>query len=212
MESISELRRASRCSISDLKSLARADAFGSMGLDRQEALWHIRRLKSEALPLLDELNPIEPQACLPIIAESQKVINDYQSVGLSLKAHPMSFVRSILDQRGIVAASELTDAARHPDAASLAVAGLVLVRQRPGTASGILFITMEDETGTVNLIVKPRIYERYRMDLRHSTALVVWGQLQRQEDVTHIIVRRAVNLQNITKSTSQLQSISRDFH
>ncbi len=212
MPSISELRRASRCSISDLKSLARADAFGSMGLDRQEALWHIRRLKSEALPLLDELNPIEPQACLPIIAESQKVINDYQSVGLSLKAHPMSFVRSILDQRGIVAARELTDAARHPDAASLAVAGLVLVRQRPGTASGILFITMEDETGTVNLIVKPRIYERYRMDLRHSTALVVWGQLQRQEGVTHIIVRRAVNLQNITKSTSQMQSISRDFH
>ncbi len=212
MQSISELRRASRCSISDLKALARADAFGSMGLDRQEALWHIRRLRSEALPLLDQLNPMEPRACLPIIAESQKVICDYQSVGLSLKAHPMSFVRSILNQHGIVAASELADAARHPDATSLAVAGLVLVRQRPGTASGILFITMEDETGTMNLIVKPRIYERYRMDLRHSTALVVWGQLQRQEGTTHIIVRRAVNLHNITRTAGELQSVSRDFH
>ena len=212
MNSISELRRASRCSIPDLKSLARADAFGSMGLDRQEALWHIRRLRSEALPLLDQLNPMEPQSCLPVIAESQKVISDYQSLGLSLKAHPMTFVRSILNQHGIVAARELADAARHPDAAPVAVAGLVLVRQRPGTASGILFITMEDETGTVNLIVKPRIYERYRLDLRHSTALVVRGQLQRQEGVVHIIVRRAVNLQTITHSTSQLQSISRDFH
>ncbi|MGC8539731.1 MAG: error-prone DNA polymerase [Phycisphaerae bacterium] len=212
MESISTLRRLSRCSLADLKSLARADAFGSMGLDRQEALWHIRRLRSEALPLLDELNLMEPRACLPMIAESQKVISDYQSVGLSLKAHPMSFVRLILNQRGIVAASELADAARHPDASQLAVAGLVLVRQRPGTASGILFITMEDETGTVNLIVKPRIYQRYRMDLRHSTALVVWGQLQRQEGVIHIIARRAVNLQTITRSTETLQSVSRDFH
>ena len=212
METISELRRASRCSIPDLKALARADAFGSMGLDRQEALWHIRRLRSEALPLLDPLHPMEPRAGLPMIAESQKVISDYQSVGLSLKAHPMSFVRSILNQRGIVAARELADAARHPDAAALAVAGLVLVRQRPGTASGILFITMEDETGTMNLIVKPRIYERYRMDLRHSTALVVWGRVQRQESVTHVIVRRAVNLRNITQAGGELQSVSRDFH
>ncbi|MGC8623656.1 MAG: error-prone DNA polymerase [Phycisphaerae bacterium] len=210
--SISTLRQWSRCSIFDLRSLARADAFGSMGLDRQEALWHMRRLRSEALPLLDELNLMEPRACLPMIAESQKVISDYQSVGLSLKAHPMSFVRLILNQRGIVAASELADAARHPDASQLAVAGLVLVRQRPGTASGILFITMEDETGTVNLIIKPRIYERYRMDLRHSTALVVWGQLQRQEGVTHIIVQRAVNLQSITRSAEKLWSVTRDFH
>ncbi len=212
VQSISTLRRLSRCSLSDLKSLARADAFGSLGLDRQQALWHIRRLQSEALPLLDELTPVEPPAGLPIIAESHKVISDYQSVGLSLKAHPMSFVRSILNQRGIVAACELTDAVRHPDATRLAVAGLVLVRQRPGTASGILFITLEDETGTVNLIVKPRIYERYRMDLRHSTALVVWGQLQRQEGVVHVIVRRAENLRNITRANDDLQSASRDFH
>ncbi len=212
MESISTLRRLSRCSLADLKSLARADAFGSMGLDRQEALWSLRRLRSQALPLLDELNPVELRPGLPIIAESHKVISDYQSVGLSLKAHPMSFVRSVLNQRGITAAAELADAIRHPDAATLAVAGLVLVRQRPGTASGILFITMEDETGTVNLIVKPRIYQRYRMDLRHSTALVVWGQVQRQEGVTHIIARRAVNLQTLTRSTDTLQSVSRDFH
>ncbi len=212
MESISTLRRLSRCSLADLKSLARADAFGSMGLDRQEALWSLRRLRSQAMPLLDELNPPEPRPGLPIIAESDKVIGDYQSVGLSLKAHPMSFVRAVLNQRGIIAAGELADAIRHPDASKVAVAGLVLVRQRPGTASGILFITMEDETGTVNLIVKPRIYQRYRMDLRHSTALVVWGQVQRQEGVTHIIARRAVNLQTLTRSTDTLQSVSRDFH
>jgi error-prone DNA polymerase len=212
MKSIGELHRRSRCCIPDLKSLARADAYGSMALDRQKALWHIRCLRAQALPLLDELTPVESPVYLPEIVESQKVISDYQSVGLSLKAHPISFVRAILDQHGVVTAGELPDATGHPDAQHLAVAGLVLVRQRPGTASGILFITMEDETGTVNLIVKPRIYERYRMDLRHSTALVVWGQLQRQDGVTHIIVRRAVNLQTLTSTTRNLPSISRDFH
>jgi error-prone DNA polymerase len=88
----------------------------------------------------------------------------------------------------------------------------VAQRRRPGAVSGILFLTIEDETGTVNLSVKPRINERYRMDLRHSTARAVWGQLQRQEGITHIIDRRAVILRNITKAASQLQSVSRDFH
>jgi error-prone DNA polymerase len=208
---IAELRRASGVRVSTLHRLAGADAFGSMGLDRQAALWEIRGLSDEPLPLFDQQadEPNGSHVSLPTIDEPRKVVQDYAAIGLSLKAHPISFIRPMLQERGAVTAAQLRDPERSPHGTPAAVGGMVLVRQRPGTASGIVFMTLEDETGTANLIVRPHVYERHRPVARHGIVVLARGTVERDGDVVHILVR---SLESADDAVRELAARSRDFH
>ncbi len=200
-QTIDDLWRATpTVGVSALKRLAQADAFQSMGLDRQRALWAVRQLRDEALPLFElpprTSTPAEPVVHLPAVRPYTAVAHDYAHTGLSLKAHPVSFVRDQLDARRIIRNGELKDERAWPHGKRLSVAGLVLVRQRPGTASGIVFITIEDETGVANLIVRPKIYEKFRKALRHAVLLIVSGTIERQGQVVHIMVNHACDAED----------------
>ncbi|MBI1375175.1 MAG: DNA polymerase III subunit alpha [Phycisphaera sp.] len=195
--SVVALWRASGVRASALKRLAAADAFASMGLDRQAALWEVRALHDEDLPLFDQINEPtapptedEPTVQLPAIPEPRKVVQDYRHVGLSLRAHPLSFLRDQLNRRGVTPAADLLDAQRHPTDTRVAVAGLVLCRQRPGTASGVIFMTLEDETGVANLIVRPHVYEAHRRAARHGVVIVAHGKVERDGQVVHLLAER----------------------
>lgn len=187
-KSISSLWRAGRVKKSALLALARADAFSSMGLSRQQALWELKRYRDHALPLLEVIevsedkSPALPQPCL-----EEEVVRDYHHLNYSLKAHPLSFYRESLE--GVLTTEELNSSARHNQQAS--VAGIVLIRQRPPTASGFVFLTIEDECGTANLIVKPDVYKRYRDAIYDSVYLLASGRVQRQDGVVHLMVEEA---------------------
>ncbi|MEO1130262.1 MAG: OB-fold nucleic acid binding domain-containing protein [Planctomycetota bacterium] len=146
---------------------------------------------------------------LPEIAPARQVLHDYQSTTLSLKAHPVSFVRTELERRGCIQAGELRDEKRSPQGRRVRVAGLVLVRQRPSTASGIVFVTLEDESGIANLIIRPKVFERYRQAARLSVVLLAEGRVERQGDVVHVQVSRMDCLDELIET---LPSASRDFH
>jgi error-prone DNA polymerase len=215
---VERLWRASGVGVGSLKKLAAADAFGSMGLDRQHALWQIRRLRDERLPLFEsfgtEIASVEdePTVALPSIPLARTIRHDYQATGMSLKAHPLSLERSRLDAIKVRSNGTLKDDKASPNGARVAVAGLVLVRQRPGTASGIVFMTIEDETGIANLILFPQIFERFRTAARHSVAVVVWGKVERQGEVVHVKVHKIANLRDAIAFTTVEGSRSRDFH
>ncbi|HVX83768.1 MAG TPA: error-prone DNA polymerase [Phycisphaerae bacterium] len=211
---IQALWRASGVRAATLRTLASADAFASMGLDRQAALWAISRLRDDVLPMFDQLENsdiVEAAAALPEVSPIASVVYDYAATGLSLKAHPLSFSRPLLTRRGIIASARLSDPLECPHGRRVAVAGLVLVRQRPGTASGIVFMTTEDETGVANLVVRPQIYDRFYRELRHSATVVVWGKVERQGQVVHVLVQRAANLARLMQ-TVPARVAARDFH
>jgi error-prone DNA polymerase len=213
--SVDALRRASGVGIACLRTLAAADAFRSMGLDRQGALWAVRRLRDEPLPLFDALpgpHPDEPPVPLPSIPLARTIRSDYHATGLSLKAHPLSLVRSRLDELKVTPARNLRDAAITPAGLDVRVAGLVLVRQRPGTASGIVFMTIEDDTGVANLILYSDIYQRFRREARHSLAVLATGRVERQGDVVHVMVRRIADLRHSVPLDALSRVHSRDFH
>ena len=139
----------------------------------------------------------------------QEVLTDYATHGLSLKAHPISLIREELNRRNIITAAELQDETRCPHGRWVKVAGLVLLRQRPATASGVVFETIEDETGAVNLILWSTIYERYRPAARHAGLLLAEGYVQREGQVVHVLAKRLFDLSHLI-SGHQLRS--RDFH
>jgi error-prone DNA polymerase len=170
-----------------LEALANADALRSLGLDRRMALWRVRGLdQAPPLPLLAALPTPESRAVLPRMALGAHVVADYQTTGLSLKAHPMRFLRSDFAREGVVTCAEATQAR---DGAKLRIAGVVLVRQRPGTASGVVFATIEDETGIANLVIWPSVLERFRRAVIASTLVLAEGRLQRSpEGVMHLVV------------------------
>ena len=211
-DSVAGLARASGVAVASLRRLAHADAFGSMGLDRRHALWAIAALRDERLPLFDGAAGGESPVALPAVGPAQAVVHDYQHTGLSLKAHPMSFLRDALAARGVTACGALRDALQWPHGREATVAGVVLVRQRPGSASGVVFMTIEDETGVANLIFWPRVYDRLRRVVRHAAVLEVEGQVQRDGQdgkVVHVLVRRA---RDLTHATQGQPAGSRDFH
>jgi error-prone DNA polymerase len=133
-------------------------------------------------------------------------VADYRATGLSLRDHPMKFLRRGLDKMGVAKASDL---AVFPVDRLVKVAGLTLMRQRPGTASGITFVTLEDETGFANLIVRPEVWERYHHAARTATAMLAHGRLQRQDNVIHVLVNR---LDDLSRRIEDLGVSSRDFH
>ncbi len=180
-----------------LERLAEADAFRSLGLDRRAALWVVRGLNragdKDDLPLLKGLgfSAREPDALLPPMPLGEHVVEDYRHLSLSLKAHPVAFVRHLLAQRKILRAEEL---AARPSGSRVSVAGLVLVRQRPGSAKGVIFLTLEDETGTANAIVWPKVFEALRPIVIGARFIMITGRLQNESGVIHIVVERAEDL------------------
>ena len=202
------LWRRSGVKAATLRRLASADAFTSMGLSRQQAIWHTRLLRDEPLPLFEDApDPPEQTAMLPAVAPQRDVVLDYDATGLSLKAHPISFAREQLRATGAVPCSDLADPARTPEGDLVAVAGLVLVRQRPGTAKEVTFITVEDETGIANLVVWSRVYQKYRRAAAART-LLARGRIQRQGLVVHVVVTK---LEAIDAGTRTLAVTSRNF-
>jgi error-prone DNA polymerase len=159
----------------------------------------------DPLPLFGYQEADEPAVSLRPLSLEQEVVADYQTAGLSLRAHPLSLVREDLDRLRVTPASRLAGLA---DGRYVRVAGLVLVRQRPGTASGITFVTLEDETGIANLIVRPAVWERHRRAARTAQALLAHGRLERQDDVIHILVGR---LEDLSDLLADIGSQSRDF-
>lgn len=136
----------------------------------------------------------------------QEVMTDYRTAGLSLKKHPVALVRDRLQEMKIITAEQLNQL---PHGRWVSVAGLVLIRQRPGTASGIVFETLEDETGIVNLIIRPNIYDKYRLAARHAGLLNAQGYVERQGQVIHVMVWRMNDLSDLLAGC---QFTSRDFH
>jgi error-prone DNA polymerase len=198
-----------------LERLADADAFRSLGLDRRMALWAVRGLDrvgdQDDLPLFSASRPTrehEPDAKLPPMPLGAHVVEDYRRLSLSLKAHPVAFMRRRLEARGILRSEELAGGA---SGKRVTVAGLVLVRQRPGTASGVIFMTIEDETGIANIIVWPKVFERLRSVVIGARFIAVTGKLQSQDAVTHIIAERLEDLTPmlglLSESDPQLDAI-----
>jgi error-prone DNA polymerase len=208
-----------------LKKLAAADAFGSLPLGRRPALWQSLP-QGEPLPLFDLVNREQPPASLPPMSAIQEVVADYNSIGLTLRQHPMSFLRSVLDDLKVVPASQF---AALPSGRRVKAAGIVLLRQRPSTAKGITFVTLEDETGMINLIIRQEIWERYRRAARTASVMLVHGTLQKEvqaragngktlplhhapatpaPEIIHVLVSR---IEDLSLQLAQLTASSRDF-
>ncbi|MBX7459707.1 error-prone DNA polymerase [Qipengyuania huizhouensis] len=191
--SLAELQERAKLSPLVIERLAAADAFRSMGLDRRQALWDARALKPVTdLPLFaaaaarDE-GAERTQHLLPPMPLSEHVVADYQTTRLSLKAHPMQFLRDGLRERGFTANADLRGKNFRT---TVKVSGVVLVRQRPGSAKGVCFITLEDETGVVNLVVWPDVMERYRKVIMGARLMEVAGRLEMDDEVLHVIVSK----------------------
>ena len=190
--------------------LAKAGAFKSLKLDRRAALWHALERDDKPIPLFDQID--SGQECetdtsgnLPKMLAAEEVLADYRSVGLSLEGHPMEFLRADLERMRVVPADKLKIL---PKGGLVCVAGVVLVRQRPGTAKGITFVTLEDETGTANLIIRPDVWKRWRTAALGATILLAQGRLQRHGRVIHVLCTK---LENLSDRLRDLGSASRDF-
>ena len=178
-----------------MRLLADADAFRSLGLDRREALWAVRRLPDDdALPLFAAAQArelgVEPAMPLPVMPLPQQIVADYQTVGLSLKGHPMEMLRPLFRRDGVLSCAELEG---RPDASWVRAAGVVLVRQRPGNGKAI-FITLEDETGIANILLWARLFERFRREVMSGRLLQIEGRVQKSpEGVVHLMGQRVVD-------------------
>ncbi len=187
--SVSDLTRRARLDRGTIDRLAQADAFGSVALDRRKASWSALAQAGKPLPLFEQAedygaeNPVE----LPRLSLAENVAQDYSSLRLSLKAHPISFFRKEFEEKGFLRADQLAD---RRDGSWVSIAGLVLVRQRPGSASGVIFATLEDETGVANVIVWPKTFERHRKTVMAAKLLTVTGRLQKEGQVTHLVSHR----------------------
>jgi error-prone DNA polymerase len=178
-------------------ALARADAFASMGLTRRDVLWAVRAFSEASLPLLEArpaVRDLEPTVSLPKLTMGEQVVDDYSTISMSLRAHPLQLLRPMLSERGMAHSAKLRDA---QSGDFLQLAGLVLVRQRPGTASGVVFVTLEDEFGIANLVVWPKVFEAHRRIVMSARLLGVAGKVQRdvQADgtpgiVIHLVAER----------------------
>jgi len=207
-ETIDQFTRRTGLLQGAVSRLAEADAFGSLACDRRRSLWdalaqphsHVQQ------PLLNRTDPpAGPRADLPAMTVQEQVVADYQTVGLTLRPHPVSFYREPLRQRGATPAAQLAEL---PNRRQVRVAGLVLLRQRPSTGKGITFVTLEDETGTANLVVHKAVWERFHAVARHSNAWFVRGRLESRHGVIHVVVQ---HLQDMHDELTHLVQ-SRDFH
>ncbi|APO72225.1 error-prone DNA polymerase 2 (plasmid) [Rhizobium gallicum] len=199
--SADDIWRRSGVPTTSLVKLAEADAFlPSMGLERRQALWAIKALRDEPLELwaaaaerearvIAEMQ--EPEVTLKSMTQGMEVVEDYSHTGLTLRQHPVSFLRDDLRKRSIVTCAE---AMVERDGRWLMTAGLVLVRQRPGSAKGVMFMTLEDETGIINAVIWPSLFEKQRRVVLSATMLAINGKIQREGDVVHLVAQRLFDL------------------
>jgi error-prone DNA polymerase len=207
-----------------LERLAAADALLSLNLDRRRGLWALKALGDAPLPLFATTepapairnHPLSPgggegfaseasaAALLPAMPLGEHVVEDYATTGLTIKRHPLHFLRAELRRDGLVAAQDL---ATLPVGRRLEIAGLVLIRQRPGSANGVVFVTLEDETGIANLIVWPAVLERFRRAALGATLLYCRGRLQREDSVIHLV---AEDLRDWTQRLNTLRERTGD--
>ncbi|MFN3988660.1 MAG: error-prone DNA polymerase [Erythrobacter sp.] len=205
---VADLRARARLSPAHIERLASADAFTSLGLTRRQALWDARSLiAAPDLPLfraaaVREEGAERARLRLPAMPLSEEVVADYQTTRLSLKAHPMAFLRADLAERGFVRASELRE---RKFRSMVKVAGVVLIRQRPGSAKGVTFITLEDETGVINLVVWPDLKEKLRKVVMGARLIEVRGRVEYDDEVIHVI---AAHLED---ATHRLHALSDDL-
>jgi len=198
---IGDLWRRSAAKVSALERLAEADAFSDgLGLARRDASWAIKALRDEPLPLFaavarhDERPPPEINeevVRLKAMTAGREVVEDYRQVGLTLRDHPVTFLRADLTKRNIATCDT---ACRQRDGKFIKLAGLVLVRQKPGSAKGVMFITLEDETGVANLVIWPSLYEKQRRLILTASMMGVEGRVQREGEVVHVVVMRLHDL------------------
>ena len=229
--SLEDFGRRTGLGRSVITRLAKAGTFGSLKLGRREALWHALGQDQRELPLFDregaEVRSQESEVRsqkfdssfiihhssfikdqsfpLPKMSAAEEVLADYRTQGLSLEGHPMEFLREGLNRLGVSPAAWLK---RLLNGGPVRVAGIVLVRQRPGTAKGITFVTLEDETGVANLIIRPDVWKRWRTAALGATILLAHGRLQRQGRVIHVLTTK---LENLSSRMKELGSKSRDF-
>ncbi len=193
--SLADIARAARLSRRALELLAEADALRSLGLDRREGLWAVKGLAAETTaapaPLHQTLDLFEPHVSLPQMRLPAHVAEDYRTTGLSLKAHPCGFFRAALTKAGCTPAERLKEL---KDGARVSVAGLVLIRQRPGSARGVVFMTLEDETGVANAVIWADVFQANRRLVMTTSFVIVHGRLQSQSGVIHIVAERFTNL------------------
>ena len=201
--SINDIRDAAVAEAA-LEKLADADAFRSVGLDRREALWEVSTKDRPANMFKGQLaaDALHENISLPLMAASEHVVQDYAATSLSLKAHPVSFIREKLEQLHILPTSKLNTL---KDGGLVKVAGLVLVRQRPGTAKGICFMTIEDETGFANLVVFPNLFEKYRKEVLQSKLIMVEGKVQIEGEVIHVIVQCCYDFSKLLRKLTASQ-------
>lgn len=192
-KSVNELR--SLLSTHMLEKLADADAFRSMNMDRREAFWEVSA-KDHPTGIYHKQEKEAENISLPLMTPSEHVVHDYAALSLSLKAHPVSFLRDKLDQLRVLGTKQLAD---QEDGTLLKVAGLVLVRQRPGTAKGVCFMTIEDEFGYANLVIFEQLFDQYRKEILQSRLIMVEGKMQRQGEVIHVIVSRCYNFSKLLR-------------
>lgn len=199
--SVDDLWRRAGVPVGALTQIAEADGFRPpFGLARREALWAIKALRDEPLPLFAaasareaEIVPevAEPAIILRPMTAGGDVVEDYRHVSLSLRDHPVSFLRHDLRRRRMVTCLEAMEAR---DGRWVEAAGIVLVRQRPGSAKGVMFITLEDESGIANLVVWPKVFEQNRRTILSAGMIAVRGRVQREGEVVHLVAQRLTDL------------------
>jgi error-prone DNA polymerase len=218
--SLDDFAARTRLPVRKLRTLAEADAFRSIGLDRRQALWAVSRYAETGTPaaLLESLPlfaataspPLarEAEVPLPKMALGEHVLADYIAIRMSLKAHPMALLREDFQPKGYLRAAGLREL---PSGAWVKVAGIVLIRQRPGTASGVIFSTLEDETGIANIIIWPKVFEQYRRVVLGARLLGVRGQLQSEQGVIHIVARQLFDMSGHLARLAEKAPAAGDF-
>lgn len=207
---ITQLWRRSGLKVSQIRALARADAFGSLHYSRQQALWETGKLRDERLPLFEALENKSEESLqfLPELGERLKVWKDYRAMGLTLRAHPVSFYRKSLRSKQIQTIAEFKEQAQRRSGSWVAVAGLVLMRQRPATANGTIFMTLEDETGMGNLIIRRNVQERYAAAIFDGMFVIARGRTQHGDSVIHLLLEE---MYEFGEKGAEISAESRDF-
>jgi error-prone DNA polymerase len=204
--SIEDLWRRGGIPTAALERLADADAYGSLGVSRRDALWTIRGLSDEVMPLFAAADKrertirsevVEPVVELTPMTEGREVVEDYRSKGLTLRRHPVTFLRRELNERRIIPCAELQHVR---DGRRVTVAGLVLVRQKPGSAKGVTFMTIEDETEVANIVIWSALFEKQRRLILSSGMIGCRGRLQREGEVIHLIAEHFMDLSDLMRS------------
>ncbi len=210
-ESVEELWQRAGVPAAALERLAEADAFHSLGLNRRAALWAVRALADAPLPLFaasgqngvpapETPEGVEPSVTLVPMPAAREVVEDYRSTGLTLRQHPIAFVRDELRRDGIVRCADLIEMR---SGQRVLVSGLVLVRQKPGSAKGVMFITVEDETGVANLIIWPSLFRKQRRLILSASMLACRGFVQKADSVVHVIAERLTDRSDLLRSVGE---------